>query len=114
MIKRILKIVKQSDFDSMALELFNLHFNNNPVYNSYVSNLGINTKTVQKTSDIPHLPVSFFKTKKIALKNLSYNMYFESSGTTSVDKSKHYISDIEIYKKTLTENFKFFFGNTDE
>ena len=41
-------------------------------------------------------------------------MIFESSGTTQSIKSRHFIKDVPLYKKTFTRAFELFYGPEDE
>ena len=55
--------------------------------------------------EIPFLPISFFKTKKI-LSTDNFEKVFYSSGTTTNLRSKHFISSLKLYQKSFINNFK--------
>ncbi len=102
--------INNQNFDEAALKLFHYQYRNNPVYKSYVDNLGINTKLIKEVVKIPFLPIRFFKSHKIVTGNFSSKQVFESSGTTQLNTSKHYIEDLHFYHQVSSEIFSDFFG----
>jgi len=62
-------------------------------------------------SQIPFLPIEFFKTHQITSSNRTvYDKIFTSSGTTGSQVSKHYITDIQDYHKSFMAGFELFYG----
>ena len=109
--KQIFKISTPSEFEEMAITLFNYQVESNSFYKRYCTHLGINKKNIKSINNIPFLPIEFFKTEKILCDNANYQTYFSSSGTTSSKKSKHYIESLNFYEKTLLTSFEKFWGN---
>lgn len=107
----IFNLNNQTDFNNIALEIFNFQAINNLVYRDFIHLLGIEIKSIKKIEQIPFLPVSFFKNKKIIANKEKIQQIFYSSGTTSTQKSKHYVTDLELYKKSFSLGFKHFYGN---
>ncbi len=107
-------VVNAIDFENKALSLFKYHMANNSVYAHYVSLLGIATEKVQYIEQIPFLPIQFFKTKKISLNNSKNEKIFTSSGTSGLETSKHYVSDINIYENSFNKAFQLFYGAPEE
>tara|TARA_B110000027_G_scaffold84405_1_gene89587 strand:- start:2573 stop:3412 length:840 start_codon:yes stop_codon:yes gene_type:complete len=68
-------------------------------------------KTVQQ---IPFLPIQFFKSHTIVSNSKSAEATFTSSGTTGSIVSKHFVSDLEIYKQSFRRGFKSFYGAIEE
>ncbi len=101
-------------FDEKAIELFNYQYQNNAVYKSWCDALGIVPATVKDISQIPFLPVSFFKTHKIICGHFEPETIFESSGTTQTINSRHYVKDVSLYKKSFTKAFELFYGDIKE
>jgi len=64
-------------------------------------------------SEIPCLPIEFFKSHKILIEGTSAEQYFASSGTTGNNTSKHFIADFSLYEKSFTKGFECFFGNPE-
>lgn len=107
--KRVLEVHEDS-FEALSLELFRFQAINNQVYQNYLNKIRVNPETIQHTSEIPFLPISFFKSHKVTLKNQDYETKFLSSGTTGTVRSTHYIYDSDWYKtisKKIFENFYF-------
>ena len=100
------------DFENHALELFYYQYHNCTVYQQYCNLIGVCKNQVHELKDIPFLPISFFKTHKILSCKASLQTIFESSGTTSsAFKSKHYITDLSIYKESFRKGFSYFYGD---
>jgi hypothetical protein len=53
------------DVESLALEIYRLQFAENKVYHDYATALGKKPEFVKRLTDIPFLPISFFKTHNI-------------------------------------------------
>lgn len=107
---RIFSIANVSDFNSLAIELFNLHFSSSPVYRSFCQHLHVKPSAVKHYIEIPFLPVEFFKTHRILPENLVSHLAFSSSGTTNTQTSYHHIVDIELYIESFTRAFTMFYG----
>ena len=101
-------------FEQEALNLFKYQYNNIPVYNTFCKYLHIQPKEVTHSSQIPFLPIQFFKSNKITSKNSEVHTIFSSSGTTGTIPSKHYVKDISLYEKSYLETFKLFYGDIKE
>ncbi|WNH13664.1 acyl transferase [Thalassobellus suaedae] len=110
----IFNIKTQTQFNNLALEVFNYQFKNNKVYRSFCDLLYKHPSDVKTIEDIPFLPIQFFKTKNILSSKASIQTTFTSSGTTGSSTSKHHITDLDIYKQSFTKGFKQFYGNIDD
>jgi len=102
--------VQRFDFDKLSLEAFQYQLRNNTVYNNYVKALGVNPATVNSVSQIPFLPVSFFKSHSIKASEFTAETVFESSGTTGSINSRHLVKDLLLYKESFTKGFEFSYG----
>jgi len=79
-------------FGDLALELFHLQLQSNPVYRRFVE--GRNLGPIHHWSQIPAAPTSGFKELELScLLPEERNRVFESSGTTQHRPSRHYHSD---------------------
>jgi hypothetical protein len=113
--KKIFNISSFNDFNKTAIEIFNYQYKYNNFYQKYVNYLSIDFKKVKYFEQIPFLPIGFFKTHKIITgRQKNIDAVFISSGTTSFNKSKHYISDISIYEKSFKKGFEYFYGNIND
>ncbi len=102
---------KLKNFDELALDAFHYQYNNNDVYNEYCKLVGVlDNNTIKNLSQIPFIPIEFFKNKSILLNQKKSEIIFESSGET---KSKHFVADIEIYKKSFFKGFELFYGDIE-
>jgi len=70
---------------------------------------------VRCLEQIPFLPISFFKTHRVVSGNWQQEaLLFESSGTTGMVPSRHYVKDAEVYETTLMEGFRHFYGDPEQ
>jgi len=99
-----------SEFDARALEIFRFQVKYNPVYQRYVELLGINANKVLHITDIPFLPVGFFKSHKVVCGAFYPQAIFESSGTTGSFNSRHYVKELDLYKMSFMQGFRKFYG----
>jgi len=113
-INRIFEIKTSSQFNKIALEIFNFQYDNNPVYQKFCSYLDKTKSNVNAVEDIPYLPIEFFKSKKVLAKNRKPQIVFESSGTTGQLVSKHYVARLAIYVKSYLKTFEHFYGNIED
>nr|WP_299387259.1 acyl transferase [Allomuricauda sp.] len=112
--QRIFSISSAVQFNELALEIFEFQFGNNPVYKTYCSHLGRSPKNVANTSQIPFLPIQFFKTHKVLSSDKNPVAVFHSSGTTSTSTSKHFVSDLSLYDKSFRKGFQLFYGPAED
>lgn len=106
--------VNEASFPSLALEIFRFQFANNPVYNAYVNALGIEPSAVVALSQIPFLPISFFKTHTVATTSFTPQIVFESSGTTGANTSRHFVQEVKLYEESFTTCFQHFYGTVGD
>lgn len=104
-------IFKPIDFEETALEVFRFQAVNNIVYKDYLHHLNIDFKSIKSIDEIPHLPISFFKTHQVKTGSFIEEKLFLSSGTTNSNRSKHLIKDLRLYKESFYQGFKYFYGN---
>ncbi|HSZ71624.1 MAG TPA: hypothetical protein VK750_03040 [Cytophagaceae bacterium] len=117
--KKILSIDSEEGFNEIALQLFHEQASRNPVYKEYLQLIHSAPSSVLYYTQIPCLPVSFFKTQQVSSIPLSsyhydqapYSAVFKSSGTTQEERSIHRIYDVRWYEKVTQEGFRIFFGD---
>ena len=103
--------ISQSSFDNHAIELFKYQAINNNVYKQYLDSLSINPLNIRKVSQIPFLPIEFFKSHDIKTNEWETKIVFESSGTTQFIRSKQHIKDIDFYHSHAKQIFENVFGS---
>ncbi len=106
----IFDIQTASDFEEAALRVFRHQYVNNSVYQRFCNLLGVSKTSVGASSEIPHLPIEFFKTKKVLSSTHDSPYVFGSSGTTGSVVSKHYVSNILLYEQSFAATFRQFYG----
>lgn len=103
-----------NDFEAFAVELFQFQYEFNSNYNEYCKALKIDKTSVNSISQIPFLPIQFFKSKIIRTGSFEAAAIFESSGTTGSVSSKHFVKDLSIYESSFLQSFTGFYGNIGE
>jgi len=107
-------LVDNSNFEDSALKLFRFQAKYNKIYRNYINMINVDPDTVQHLGDIPFLPVELFKSNEIKTGKWKYETIFESSGTTGIKTSKHFIQDLDFYRSIATAGFKHFYGELDD
>ncbi|WP_185859552.1 LuxE/PaaK family acyltransferase [Blattabacterium cuenoti] len=108
--KKIFSVSSQNEFENLTLDIFHYQIDNNKIYKNYLQSLKIDPLKIKNISEIPFLPISFFKTHFIwSSKRSIPDVLFTSSGTTGI-KSKHYVADLSVYINSIRKGFEFFYG----
>jgi len=112
----IFNIKTEKEFEKISLEVFKYQAQYNKIYRKYLSLLNIEPNAIKKIENIPFLPISFFKFHKVITGEESkpIEAVFKSSGTTSNNRSHHFITDLKIYIQSFTKGFNHFFGDFKE
>ena len=110
----IFNIQTQEEFKQVALNVFKHQFKNNKVYRSFCDLLYIHPSSINQVEEIPFLPIQFFKSRKILSSLEEVQETFTSSGTTGSITSKHFVTDINLYKESYLNGFSHFYGNIED
>lgn len=110
--ENIFNIQDDSQFETIALELFEYQISYNKIYAKYAKTL-LKGKRPVNIYEIPFLPISFFKSEEIICQERALEEIFLSSGTTG-RQSKHLISDITLYQKSYITSFELFYGDIEQ
>ncbi len=113
LLKRIWEVSPQT-FTDTALEVYRFQYMQNDLYRKYSDLLKKNPGNVLKITNVPFLPIQFFKTKKICTTVFDEALVFESSGTTGAVNSRHFVKDIAVYEKSFLTNFTARYGIADD
>lgn len=108
LIERIFTIKTEEAFNKCALDVFAFQREHVPIYQSYLSL--VNQPTPTHYSEIPHLPISFFKSHDIIATNKKEQFRFLSSGTTGMVRSKHLVADVSLYERSFLPTYEQFVG----
>lgn len=111
LIDRIFSIQTDDDFNRCALEVYHFQKEHVPVYKTFLEL--INRPEPTHYSQIPHLPIGFFKTHQILADNQSVQQLFKSSGTTGMLRSVHSVADVSIYERSFVPTYEQFLGKLE-
>lgn len=112
--KNIFNIKNEQDFLEASLSVFKFQYHHIEVYKKFVDYLNIDPESIVSLDKIPFLPIEMFKNHKVLNKNMGSDLYFQSSGTTMMNLSKHYIADESIYQESIVKSFEQFIGKPED
>ena len=110
----IFNIQTEEEFQQKCLETFHFQYKNTEVYRRFVDYLNINPDQIKEVEKIPFLPIEMFKNHTILDKNKKTDLYFQSSGTTQMNLSKHWIADEKLYQESIEKSFEQFIGKPED
>lgn len=110
----IFTISNQKQFEKIALKVFRFQFDNNIVYRDFCEFLKVEKGAVKSITQIPFLPIQFFKSHHILSSANEIQQTFVSSGTTGMNTSKHLITDVSLYEESYRKAFAEFYGNIED
>lgn len=102
------KSADDSEFNSLALQLFALQFERNPVYSNLCKSRHVLPGMVEHWTEIPAMPTASFKEFELStLKPENRTSYFQSSGTTDLKSSRHFhdSQSLSVYESALSAGF---------
>lgn len=94
----------------MALKVFRFQYDNNKIYREFCQFLKKDKANVKVMTDIPFLPIQFFKSHDIVSSSSPIQEIFTSSGTTGMTTSKHLVTDLTYYEQSFHTTFSQFYG----
>jgi len=103
-----------SDFEEISLEIFRFQAKNNEVYGTFLNHLNCDILNVKSIREIPFLPIQFFKSHQIIASKQPVQEVFLSSGTTGMQQSRHFVTDISLYEESFQKGFQHFYGNIED
>lgn len=106
--------VKEAGFDDLALEIFRFQYANNNIYRSFTDAVGCSPKAVDCIEKIPFLPVRFYKSHQVITTQFEPEAVFESSGTTGMINSRHYVKELALYQESFLKGFELFYGQVSD
>jgi len=110
----IFSIQTDADFVQAALQAFGYQYQHNQVYQRFCTLLGRTPDKVRQLTDIPFLPIEFFKSEAVYCGNERPATVFTSSGTTGSQTSRHYVKDLAVYQQSFRQGFADFYGDIEE
>lgn len=97
-------------FEETALQIFQFQYANNHLYAQYANAVGRHPAKVAALTDIPFLPIGFFKSHKLVSGNFIPEAVFESSGTTQTINSRHFVKSLALYRQSFLQAFTAYYG----
>ena len=106
-------------FNQTALDLYAYQYSANKVYQRWCDLIipaqhpknEAGVPVMDHYTQIPAMPIGFFKTETVQTGNYEQVLYFESSGTTGTEQSKHYIKDESLYQQSFMTAFEAVYGS---
>jgi len=102
--------MQEQDMEAAALELFRYQYQENSLYRAFTDALHRKPAEVRSLSQIPFLPIQFFKTHTVTCGSFVPEVVFESSGTTQTVNSKHLVKEVAVYEQSFLTAFERFYG----
>ncbi|MEZ4874319.1 MAG: acyl transferase [Flavobacteriaceae bacterium] len=109
--KAIFRIASETEFESLALRVFQYQYEHVPVYRTFCDFLNLNKETVTGLEKIPFLPIEFFKSHQVLSEEKKAEIIFTSSGTTGSITSKHYVASVPLYEESFLKGFQRMYGD---
>ena len=110
----IFQIGSKKEFEKITLKVFRHQYDNNLVYQQFCNFLKKNKNNVKSLTEIPFLPIQFFKSHTILSSSEPIQQTFTSSGTTGMQTSKHLVTDVSWYEESYRLGFSEFYGNIED
>jgi phenylacetate-coenzyme A ligase PaaK-like adenylate-forming protein len=112
--EKIFGISSEQEFTAHALELFRYQFSQNGVYRAFVEARKVQADNITRVEDIPFLPIEFFKTHEVVCGNVPPQATFRSSGTTGMVRSRHLVTDLNLYRHSFIRGFEKYYGDPQD
>ncbi len=112
--QNIFTISTQKQFEKITLKVFRHQYDNNLVYQQFCNFLKKDKTNVKSVSEIPFLPIQFFKSHAVLSSSEPIQQTFTSSGTTGIQTSKHLVTDVSWYEKSYRLGFSEFYCNIED
>lgn len=102
------------NFERVALKIFRLQAKENVVYQRYLELISCQPESVKSLHEVPFLPISFFKSQRVVTGRWVPETFFESSGTSQMTRSRHYIQNGNWYRQISAQIFEDQVGPIDQ
>lgn len=112
--EQIFSISNEQEFNDAAISVFKHQATNCDVYRQYISHLRIIPNNICNYTEIPFLPIGFFKSHAVTSSDNPVEITFSSSGTTGQITSKHLVQDLSVYEHSYNKAFELFYGKADD
>ncbi len=96
-------------FEDRAGRVFEYQRKQNALYRRFTDALSITE--IRHLSEIPLLPIQAFRDTEVYTSAEKPHLYFQSSGTSGMQRSRHFIADPALYKQSIRRGFDLFYGS---
>lgn len=105
------QIDSEEQFNEVALKIFHFQKANNEIYGRFAETI-LDVAPTHYT-EIPFLPITFFKSHQVVAAKGPFDLEFRSSGTTG-DNSYHFVKDASIYEESFDRTIKMGYPDIEE
>jgi hypothetical protein len=113
--EEIFGVDSESEFNRLALRIFDYQYIHCLPYRQFCEYLNVNRNTIEHYSQLPFLPIQFFKSTEVVCDiGQPVEKTFLSSGTTATGRSQHNVIDLSWYEQSFMKGFSHFYGNPEE
>ncbi|MFD1256487.1 acyl transferase [Mucilaginibacter terrae] len=109
--QQVFSIETEQQFTDMALQAFRYQAQHCAVYQQFISGLNIDAASITQLTDIPFLPIEFFKNHQVLSSLDAPEVTFTSSGTTGMIPSSHLVTEVSWYQQSFRRAFDIFYGD---
>jgi phenylacetate-coenzyme A ligase PaaK-like adenylate-forming protein len=107
-------ITSIAERDAVALEVFRNQAKHCDIYHQYLQAIKVDALEIQNASDIPYLPISFFKTHRVITGDFVPEITFTSSGTSGTSTSRHRVRSLDTYLRAFQQGFELQYGSPSD
>lgn len=100
--------------EELILDIFRYQYENNTVYRQFCSAIRRDPSKISTITEIPFLPIRMFKTHEVKTGEFTPETWFESSGTTGMVNSRHWVRSLALYRESFTRGFELHYGDPKE
>lgn len=112
--ERIFSIDSADTFNELCLEVYRFQKAHCALYSRYLDLLGKTETDVRHYTQIPFLPIDFFKTQQVLASGKQAEIIFSSSGTTGMVTSQHQVAELAWYERSFRSGFQRFYGAVED
>ena len=109
---RIFTLNSDDHFNRLALDMYAFQKTHCAVYRDFIRLLG--RPEPKEYSEIPFLPISFFKEQDIITEGFLPELTFLSSGTTGMQRSRHLVARAALYERSFMETYRQQIGQPED
>lgn len=113
-LKQLVKNVTSDTFEDAALAVFRWQAASNFIYREYLTHLNCHPESVQSLTQVPFMPIGFFKKHIVITESPAVQTIFESSGTTGAQTGRHHVADLELYTDISINIFEQTYGSLSD